>query len=228
MTFNPFTDLNVVYAHRAQSLLGTLADGAAVSSWTDEGEGTHTATQGTAARKPTFHASGGPNNLPYLTFDGTDDVLAIAAVSEVQPTTHFFVFNDPTPADANSLILVNSTTARQQVWVGFSALRIYAGTTISGSSPGGNWRVLTVTFANGAASNAWLELTPVMTNVDAGTNGYAGATYGQSAGGGHAGKLEEAWCIRGDPGSSLRTQMIQYLMGRTGLLAKQLSALGVG
>ena len=68
---NPPTSADLpsgVLAWEASSLLGVVADGGAVTSWTDDTGAYTLSKQGTGTA--TFHASGGPNGGPYISFDG--------------------------------------------------------------------------------------------------------------------------------------------------------------
>lgn len=58
---------------------GVSATGSAVTQWNDQtANGNNTATASGTTR-PTLVASGGPNNLPYLSFDGSANMLTLAA-----------------------------------------------------------------------------------------------------------------------------------------------------
>lgn len=66
---------------RADDLVASLADGAAIASWTDaSGSGNH-ATQGTASRRPILVTNDfGPNGRAAVRFDGVDDQLVLPPV----------------------------------------------------------------------------------------------------------------------------------------------------
>ena len=70
--------------HLDATTLG-LAEGASVSSWTDDSGLGRNATQATASKQPMFHADTG-DGLPGVEFDGTDDVLGTAVASFVNST----------------------------------------------------------------------------------------------------------------------------------------------
>lgn len=53
-----------------------LSDGDPISTWTDSTGNGHDATAG-GAQRPTYRASGGSNNEPYVEFDGSDDQMTI-------------------------------------------------------------------------------------------------------------------------------------------------------
>lgn len=56
-----------------RSDLGITLAGSNVSDWADQSSNGRNWTQGTAAARPQYFASGGINNRPYLLFDGIDD-----------------------------------------------------------------------------------------------------------------------------------------------------------
>jgi len=73
--YNPARDSSTIDLH--ESDLGTNILGGKLAGWVDQSPG-HTGpdyAQITAGERPTYAASGGPNNLPTITFDGIDDLL---------------------------------------------------------------------------------------------------------------------------------------------------------
>ena len=57
--------------------LGVTQSSNAISAWADQSVNGITVTQGTAGAKPTYSATGGPNNKPCVTFDGGDTLTAL-------------------------------------------------------------------------------------------------------------------------------------------------------
>ena len=211
--FNPLVALDVVFVHRGQSLRGSLADLALVDSWPDEGEGTHTGTA-ILTERPVFHAAGGPNDLPYLTFDGNDQ-MPIAVVNEAQPLTFFFVIRRG--AGGGNQIIVNGTGNREQIWLAGGQPAIFAGGVVQGGVTSQDWDVVTVTF-NGAASNAWVRHVQVITNGNPGANGLSQALYGSDGSNHMNADLEEAWCVRGAVADPTLSDMIDYLLTRCAIV----------
>ena len=68
-----------------------LADGTAVSSWTDQSGNGRNATQATGANQPLWKQNG-INGRPALLFDGTDDML-LSAAGVSAPFTVFCVYD---------------------------------------------------------------------------------------------------------------------------------------
>src|SRR5690554_1628249 len=52
-----------------------MTTGSKVTQWTDKSGNGHHFTPDAVANRPTFHASGGPANRPYLSFDGVENRL---------------------------------------------------------------------------------------------------------------------------------------------------------
>lgn len=77
-----------------------------VSAWADQSGNGHDFAQGTAGSRPTYFANGGPNDAPYIQFDGTDDLMVNTTLDLAAPGT--------TPT---LLILV----MRQDSWTGGEA-----------------------------------------------------------------------------------------------------------
>src|SRR4051812_19518760 len=67
---------------KADSL--SLNDGDAVTTWTDSSGNSNTASQGTAANKPTYKTAV-LNALPVVRFDGSNDYLGVARNSGLEP-----------------------------------------------------------------------------------------------------------------------------------------------
>ena len=83
------TDLTGLQCWVAANLITGLADGDAVTTWTDLSGNGNSPTQGTAARRPTYRTAI-HNGLPVVRFDGTDDSLG-ASFTLAVPYTVFLV-----------------------------------------------------------------------------------------------------------------------------------------
>ena len=70
-----------------RSDLGITLNGSTVSAWADQSGNGNDYSQGTAAKQPTYNATGGANNTPYLLFDGTDDELIDSGLNLPAPGT---------------------------------------------------------------------------------------------------------------------------------------------
>lgn len=81
--------------------------------------------QGTGANQPAFTASGGPNNKPFLTLDGTNDSLAATLARAAPGTTPAAMWtvvrqlawfaNDPLLNDTNGSFVVRQVGASPQL-----------------------------------------------------------------------------------------------------------------
>lgn len=72
-----------------------------VSQWDDLSGNARHLTQGTGANQPVFGATSGPNSQPSVTFDGTNDSLAVAFSAINQPF-HAFAIVKTTAIGTNS------------------------------------------------------------------------------------------------------------------------------
>lgn len=78
---------------RPESLvLAGLADGTAVSSWSDESGNNSHAAQSNASLRPTFKTNI-QNGLPAVLFNGNDQILDHASIAYASEWTHFLVAN---------------------------------------------------------------------------------------------------------------------------------------
>jgi hypothetical protein len=72
---DPIAALSPTLWLKADALTGAYADEDVVDAWPDSSGNGNDAAQGTFAAMPTYHASGGSNGMPFVSFDGTDDTL---------------------------------------------------------------------------------------------------------------------------------------------------------
>jgi hypothetical protein len=97
--WNPFPITAGLKAH-FDATAGAQEDVDGVHTWYDlSGNGNHL-TQATGAAKPAL-VKVAQNGLPGVLFDGVDDVMVAASISEVQPLTHFSVFKMDAFAERN-------------------------------------------------------------------------------------------------------------------------------
>lgn len=68
-------------------------DGQAVTTWGDRSQSSNDLTQGTGVRQPAYRATGGPNSLPCVEFDGSSDVMASLNGVTGDQKTVFLVMN---------------------------------------------------------------------------------------------------------------------------------------
>jgi hypothetical protein len=70
-----------------RSDLGVTESGGVVSTWADQSGNGHNFTQGTAANRPAYNATGGPNSTPSILFDGANDGLINSTLNLPAPAT---------------------------------------------------------------------------------------------------------------------------------------------
>ena len=100
-----FPTIAGLYA-RYRADLGVTKDGSdKVSQWDDQSGNARHLAMATAAYQPLWVASG-INSLNTINFDGTDDTLSIASLSQAQPIHIFMVFVQDTWADLNALMVL--------------------------------------------------------------------------------------------------------------------------
>ena len=134
----------------------TLVSGA-VSDWADVSGNGHTLGQTTAASRPTYRASGGPNDRAYLEFDGVDDFIE-GAVERLQPYHLFLVLRPSRGAVTNGdTILDGAATNAGRLYLS-SATQLVATSTglpgesvLTGTVDTADWHLVEVRF-NGASS----------------------------------------------------------------------------
>lgn len=86
--FTPLAISNLQAWYKADA--GITLNGSTVSQWADQSGNARHMIQATAANQPTFTASA-KNGLPALTFDGTNDYLALAADYDMLDKSTYFV-----------------------------------------------------------------------------------------------------------------------------------------
>lgn len=108
--FTPLHLANLLTWYDAGAECDGIANGTRVATWDDLSGNGYNLTQGTVAAQPTCSTS--PESLVrgkgYVTFDGTDDVLANAVGADIfapaSDATIFVVFNHDTSGDDGGLI----------------------------------------------------------------------------------------------------------------------------
>lgn len=152
----------------------TLTSGA-VSQWSDRSDNSRHATQGTAGERPTVNATG-INNKPAISFDGSDDWLALPS-GFLNGTTAFTIAmviaaplqqNDavfgPSSSFSTGLELVCTNTASQPTLLRVNnSNRIISGLWSTNSAP-----ALTTITASSTATAGWLNGTAVSAASSAG------------------------------------------------------------
>jgi hypothetical protein len=99
----------------------SLANGAAVSAWNDVSGNGLSATNGTAAERPTF-ITPSVNGLPSISFDGTTDNLSLGApaglnfIPGTDSWSFFIAFNSPTNGANAATQTPNQGTLLSKAW----------------------------------------------------------------------------------------------------------------
>lgn len=159
----------------------SMTDGDAVATMTDFGAVGTNLVQATSTAKPTYHASGGPGDQPYFSFDGGDSVKSAAeGTSLAQPNLIAIVAEANTTAaeilldsfDSSPRTLVWETSVNSSWRVQTSATALPANTTVIN----GRWELITAT-TNGASSELRVS-GPAYATGDAGSAAFAAGTMG--------------------------------------------------
>jgi hypothetical protein len=99
-----------------------LADGASVSSWTDRSSAANHAVQATGTKQPTYRATGGPNSLPTVEFDGGDALATGNMTFAGQVGTYYVVVS--VSVDGTDQIIIERSANYNTNAPGFLASRI--------------------------------------------------------------------------------------------------------
>ena len=210
---NQFVDASVQARFRADQSV-TLVVGKC-SAWNDMRiGGTPSATQANAARRPTFFATGGPNNRPYLKFVRANvDFLQTGAIAGLtQPcmilvVARFNVLGTGTLVDGiltNSGRIFSPSAGNLEIFAG-------AGLVLAGGIKAGDWHAIAA-FFNGAASNVNLDYTAGTTGA-AGANNPLGLTIGDIGAGGDEvdADIAEVLALSGTPTAQYLNNVNAYL-----------------
>jgi hypothetical protein len=157
-------------------------NGSDVATWSDRSGAGNDVAQATPANQPLYVSSGGPNNLPYVEFDGASEYVDGSWVQN-QPTTRFSVLL-PSVSDTGSAIFVLDGAAvnSQALFkaAGQSRLYMWAGKTLQSDQviAMDSWHYLTTEY-NGVSSSISVNGSVPVTG-DAGANNPSGLTIGAS------------------------------------------------
>ncbi|MCK5606161.1 hypothetical protein KAR91_29955, partial [Candidatus Pacearchaeota archaeon] len=142
----------------------TLSDGDPITTWFDQSGNSNDATQGVAARRPTYRENI-INTRPIVRFDGTDDYLATAAFSSAltQPNTIIAVGNMKN-IEGDDAYFVDGVVGGSRHAILSNLVRnpdglyAHAGADFQPdvAFPKNSWHIHSVLF-NGAASEYWLD-----------------------------------------------------------------------
>ncbi len=159
----------------------TVGDGSSMATWPDVGTHSLDATQPIAANMPTYRATGGPGNMPYVEFDGVSDYLAGSAVPLASDTyTALLVVEIPDQTSNNIGIFTMCQNSGHDYENGFTltvagpdntAVFVHsdAGMSFGNIGLAPTWQLITLTYGAGTA-------TAHVNGAPAGTDGYTDAT----------------------------------------------------
>jgi hypothetical protein len=157
----------------ARSDLGiTIATG--VSRWNDQSAVGNNLLQADTTKQMAYHASGGPNNRPYLAADGSNDFLAAVYVV-TQPTTRALVMIPDSNATLNNTPVDGHNGNACRIYLNLAdKLGAYSGANLSeaGTFDPTKWHSVIANF-NGASSSIYRNGSLTMSG-NVGANGAGG------------------------------------------------------
>lgn len=169
---------NLAAWYKAEAGITTVTG---VSQWNDQSGNARHLAQATTTKQPAYSLAAGPNGLPALTFDGTDDFLAVATFGLAQPATYYLLLKQISWTSGDRIFdgsTVNQGTMLQSNPGSTPDINIASGSNVGPISnlAVGAWGVMAAVF-NGASSSVQLNLgTPV--TGDSGAANPGGLTLG--------------------------------------------------
>lgn len=205
--------------------LGVTQSSGAVSAWADQSSGGHGYSQGTAAARPAFSSTSGPNSGPGVTWDGTDDTLSSTTIDLPDPsvTPTYFLLIAKQNAWTSLRRLFSAPSGGLQLSQSGAAtpdLQMRNTTAVNANSAGviGNWVRIAVKFTGSTADSLKVGATTV-TGASAGTtNPASGAFSWGSAGAGNFASFTacEFMALGGVPTGTELTNIDKYFFGLYG------------
>jgi hypothetical protein len=164
---------------------GVVHDEGVVSQWQDRSGNGYHLTQATEALRPSLVTTGGPNDQPFLRFDGVDDYLRNATGLGAQPTHMFIVCVMSRTAPGTALTVTDggtTNTRRINNPNATTTVNMFAGANLprTGAASGATWQVIEALF-NGASSKLRTHGTAYATG-DAGAGANTGLVIGAIGG----------------------------------------------
>lgn len=162
-----------------------VESGGAVSQWTDRSGNGYHLTQATGTLQPSLVTTGGPNDQPFIRFDGVDDYLRNATGLGAQPTHMFLVCVMSRSAPGTALTVTDggaTNTRRIYNPTNATTINMFAGAVLSraGAASGATWQVIEALF-NGESSKLRTHGTAYATG-DAGAGSDTGLVIGAIGG----------------------------------------------
>lgn len=157
-------ELPTLEAQYMSPRISGVTDGAGLATWVDLSGKGRDAAQATSGKQPIYHSSGGPNNQPYVSYDGSDDFSATSTFTGIaQPLTFLLVAHlntDPAlgaqkrlfDGGTNSeMTFYDNNSAGTKTWRATAALTLTDGTPDTAS-----WHAFVV-VVNGASSKIRID-----------------------------------------------------------------------
>lgn len=144
-----------------------LSDGTAVATWTDSSGLGNNATQVTGSLQPLFKTAI-VNSLPVLRFDGTDDFMTVAAITNNDATRTIFCVAKQAADTASRRVWAFSATNASLTnvssqWTYFANQAV--GATSFGTAPAAGFAVVAVRFNTTSSADGFVS-TGGATNFD--------------------------------------------------------------
>lgn len=108
------------------------ADGETTAMWNDQSTAGRNATQGTVANRPTYHATGGANDLPRVTFDGTNDKMTFTSFGSTTVTA-FYVAKNTDLSEGSTILGRQSATSSAMTAFAIGVVATTIGSSTTGS-----------------------------------------------------------------------------------------------
>ena len=220
VNFGPTSLPNLKAWFRAD--LGITLNGSTVSAWNDQsgtGDSNKNLTQGTAANQPTYVSSDSSyNNMPTVSFDGTNDYLFTGTWSSAlaQPSTWYVVGQIDNLA--GMWYIFDGLAAVRNAVLNDGTSQLYAvGYSLPLSTTNMTSKFVFSAVFDGASSKAYANnLTTTAASGTAGFSSQAGLTVGARYSGSTPlqGKIAEIIAYSGSHSTSDRTSVMNYLAAR--------------
>jgi hypothetical protein len=204
--------------------LGITIDGSSnLQGWADQSGNGFILGQSSASDRPAYFATGGPNNVPYVSFNGTTDYMNNGSLTELTAPFEYFVacrFLDTVSVGHNEYMIdfgagnyyctaQNSSNADQ--------VYTYAGDLLYGNFTPATDIVIDVQAAGASTNIIFNSSSSYSGNAGSGTPQAVGLTLGNYGGGGNFyfhGYVYEVMIFNQIISSTNRNNLKNYFQGR--------------